>query len=56
MNKETLQQRIALWKVLPLNSQDMTDTFVDALISRIEELENEIEDLDSQLLESREYD
>lgn len=45
MDRETLNQRIALWKAMPFNAQDQTDTFVDALIERIDELEREVQGL-----------
>lgn len=54
MDKITLQQRIALWKSLPSSGvYNETDTFVDALISRIDELEHELEDVAFELVESR---
>lgn len=56
MDNKSLKQQITLWKAIPIDSQDETDEFIEALISHIEELEEQVEDLDNQLIEMSEYD
>lgn len=55
MDKITLQQRIALWKSLPLNARGETDSFIDALIARVDELEQENIDLAYEILNEKSY-
>jgi hypothetical protein len=48
MTDETLRRRIALWKSMSIDSRDETDAFIDALVKRVEELEDDLEDAAQQ--------
>ena len=45
MDKQLLEQRIDLWKLFQVNKGNTTDEFINNLIERIEELEDEVYDL-----------
>ncbi len=41
----TLEQKIHLWKALPLESVDETDVFINQLITKIDELKDRVDEL-----------